>query len=146
MTALQPTRSGPELDRRSRMASPLLVGAGAVVAVALLHLRDPHTAGSYGGCPLLFLTGFYCPGCGGLRAVNDLTNGDLSAALSSNLVVVGLLLPMAVIIWLTWTRSRWRGRRLSSPLLTRPVAWSTLALLLVFGLARNLEVGSWLAP
>lgn len=128
------------------MTAPLLTGAGAAAVVALLHLRDPHGAGSYGGCPLLFLTGLHCPGCGGLRAVNDLTHGDLAAALSSNLLAVGVLLPMAVLVWFAWARSRWRGRRLSAPRLTPALAWSTLALLLAFGLARNLTIGSWLAP
>ena len=32
--------------------------------------------------------GIWCPACGGLRAVNDLTNGDVLGAASSNLVFV----------------------------------------------------------
>ncbi|HET7326612.1 MAG TPA: DUF2752 domain-containing protein [Nocardioidaceae bacterium] len=145
MTAL-PIGAGLHLDRWSRMVAPLLGGVGVCAAVVGLHLRDPHVAGSYGVCPLLLLTGWYCPGCGGLRALNDLTHGDVVAALSSNLVAVAVLAPVAVLVWFSWARSRWRGWVLSSPLLTAPVAWSTLALLLVFGLARNLGVGSWLAP
>ena len=50
--------------------------------------------------------GVYCPGCGGLRAVNDLTNGDLGAAASSNLLLV-VLLPVAVLWLLRWSRGRW---------------------------------------
>ena len=66
-----------------RLADPLLLAAGLSVAVALLHVRDPHQSGSYGYCPWLLLTGTYCPGCGALRAVNDLTDGHVGAAPSS---------------------------------------------------------------
>lgn len=153
MTTFQLAAGVEHAGRWGRMTAPLLTGAGALVAVTLLHLRDPHTAGSYGGCPLLFVTGLYCPGCGGLRAVHDLTHADLTAALSSNLLVVAVLLPMAGVLWLAWTRSRWRGRPLAAltalpttAARARVLGWSTLGLLLAFGLVRNLPVGSWFAP
>ena len=52
--------------------------------------------------------GFYCPGCGGLRAVHDLTHGDVGAALSSNILVT-LLIPV-VSSAAVWLADRWRGR------------------------------------
>ena len=68
-----------------RMRGPL-VTAGVVGGLTLaLHFRDPHAAGSWGFCPWLRADRLYCPGCGGLRAVNDLTNGDVLGAASSNL-------------------------------------------------------------
>ena len=66
--------------RCDRLRGPLLTG-GLVAGLTLaLHFRDPHASGSWGFCPWLALTGHYCPGCGGLRAVNDLTNGDVVGA------------------------------------------------------------------
>lgn len=127
------------------MLRPALWAVGLLAAVALLHLRDPHESGSYLYCPWLLLTGTYCPGCGGLRAVNDLTNGDLGAALSSNLLVV-VLIPVAVLLWAGWVRSRWRGQRFTSALFAPPVLWSLLAVVLAFGLLRNLGFAAWLAP
>ena len=53
-------------------------------------------AGSWGYCPWLALTGQYCPGCGSLRAVNDLDHGDLLGAASSNLVFVAMV-PLLVL-------------------------------------------------
>ena len=44
------------------------------------------------------MTGAWCPGCGSLRAVNDLTHGDVLAAASSNLVLV-LALPVLALLW-----------------------------------------------
>ena len=83
---------------------------GASVA---LHFRDPHQSGSWGFCPWLLLTGTYCPGCGGLRAVNDLTRGDLGAAASSNLLFVSSI-PIVAWLWVRSVSQRWRGVRESA--------------------------------
>lgn len=127
------------------LAPGLAIGSLALATLAL-HLRDPHDQGSWGFCPLQAATGIYCPGCGGLRAVNDLTDGHVGAALSSNLVVT-LAIPFAVVALGIWALDRWAGR-------TRLVSWSrwqrgTVVLgvvLAVFTLARNLPFGAWLAP
>ena len=65
--------------RWGRMRAPLVTIGGLAAATVALHFRDPHVQGSWGFCPSAAM-GFYCPGCGGLRAVNDLTNGEVGAA------------------------------------------------------------------
>ncbi len=123
------------------------MAAGLLLATGALYLRDPHTSGSWGMCPTKFLTGVECPGCGGLRAVNDLAHLDFVAAVSSNLLVV-MAIPVAVLLWLRWVRDAWAG----SPAGTRPRALSTpvvtliLVSIVVFTVLRNLPVGAWLAP
>jgi hypothetical protein len=142
--ALDLTAEAP--PRRSRVTAPLLLAGGVLGASVLLHLRDPHRSGSWGYCPWLLLTGTYCPGCGGLRAVNDLTRGDLAGAASSNLLFVGSI-PLLVLLWGRWLTDRWRGvrGRVGS---RRALAWGGLflALALVFAVVRNLPFGAWLAP
>src|SRR4051812_42007610 len=91
----------PPRTRRERMTAPVLVGALAVAGTWALHVRDPHASGSWGYCPWKLLTGMDCPGCGTLRAVNDLTNGDLIGAASSNLLFVAAV-PVVVVLWLAW--------------------------------------------
>ncbi|GAB3659088.1 hypothetical protein GCM10027596_16210 [Nocardioides korecus] len=138
----------PERPRRWRgVRDPLLVG-GTVTALTLaLHLRDPHTSGSWGGCPWLALTGMYCPGCGGLRAVNDLTDGHVVAALSSNLVFV-LSVPFLLVWWVRWVRRAWTGA--PAPVVsarTRTVVIAGAVLVtVVFTVLRNTPAGAWLAP
>lgn len=133
-------------SRWSRVKAPTLLAGAVLGASVLLHLRDPHRSGSWGYCPWLMLTGTYCPGCGGLRAVNDLTDGHLVDAASSNLLFVGTL-PLAVYFWGRWVTDRWRGvqRHVST---RRALVWSGLflALAVVFSVLRNLPVGAWLAP
>lgn len=133
-------RSTPDLVR-----APLLVGAAGASAAALLHLRDPHAADAYGYCPFLWLTGHPCPGCGGLRAVNDLTNGDLVGAVSSNLLAVVFVATLAVV-WAAWVVRRARG--VDAPMITLGDRTLVLVLLvaLAFGVARNTACGAWLAP
>lgn len=140
-----PTGTAVTPARRQRMVAPVLTVGALTAATVALHVRDPHTEGSWGICPTAAM-GFACPGCGGLRAVNDLTNGDLLAAASSNLAFV-VLLPFLVTGLAVWIVARWRGRGLAVPMrVVRPVAYAGLALLLVFSVLRNLPAGSWLAP
>jgi len=128
------------------LRGPVVV-AGAVLAVAaLLRVRDPHDAGSYGFCPFLSLTGLPCPGCGGLRAVNDLTRGDVVAAASSNALAVALVLGLTVA-WAIWTARRSMGDR-AAPLIVvnARAALAVVTVVLLFGVLRNTPWGAWFAP
>ena len=136
----------PAASARRALAAPALAAGLGLAAAALLHVRDPHGSGSYGFCPFLSLTGLPCPGCGGLRAVNDLTRGDVVAALSSNALAV-LVVAATVVLWCVWA-----VRRASGDTTARMVSLSTtsgLAVLLAFGVFGVLRVtpwGAWLAP
>ena len=83
------------LSRAQRLCSPALTFGGLALATTALRLRDPHTSGSWGFCPSKLLLGIDCPGCGGLRAVNDLTHLDVASAASSNLLLVAGSVPGA---------------------------------------------------
>ncbi|KQV77213.1 hypothetical protein ASC61_15515 [Aeromicrobium sp. Root344] len=129
----------------SGLRAPALLGAAGLGAAVLLHLRDPHDSGSYGYCPFLTLTGKPCPGCGSLRAVNDLTRGDVVGALSSNLLAVVLVGALAAA-WVLWVVRRVRGKVDSMITLTLPAGLALIAVILAFGVVRNTPWGSWLAP
>jgi hypothetical protein len=141
------TLSAPVDDRPrwKRLRPPVLLAAGLLGLSVLLHLRDPHQSGSWGYCPWLMLTGTYCPGCGGLRAVNDLTDGDVVGAASSNLLFIASL-PLIALVWTRSVVDRWRG-------VTRHIdgrgvvagAVAFLVLALVFAILRNTLL-PWLAP
>ncbi|MFI6510724.1 DUF2752 domain-containing protein [Streptosporangium sp. NPDC050855] len=145
-------------------AAALGVAALAGAAVAFVAAVDPGEPGHYPPCPFLMLTGLYCPGCGGLRAVHALAHGDLPAALGFNPLVV-IMIPVLAALWGRWTLRAWRGGapdpdggrypgypgypRISrmSGISVRPVyAWSLLAVTFAFWIARNLPFGEFLAP
>jgi hypothetical protein len=127
------------------VAAPAFTIGGLAATTLALRVRDPHEKNSWGLCPSAAL-GFWCPGCGGLRAVNDLTHGDVGAALSSNLLVT-LLIPVVALGLLVWLVDRWQGRtrRFDAALVTRlTVAFCVTAV--AFAVVRNLSFGAWLAP
>ncbi len=131
--------------RSERMLGPALALGGLAAATVALQVRDPHVSHSWGVCPLYALTGIYCPGCGGLRGVNDLTDGHLGAAASSNLLLV-LAIPFAVLVLARWTWVTWQGTGGTVvPPLPRVVKIGLGVVVLLFWVARNLP-GSWLAP
>jgi Protein of unknown function (DUF2752) len=131
--------------RSERLRGPLLSAATLAAATLALHVRDPHVSHSWGVCPLYALTGLYCPGCGGLRGVNDLTNGHIGQAASSNLLLV-LALPFAAFLFARWTYGAWTGREVRAvPVVPKAAATALIVLMVVFTVARNLP-GSWLAP
>lgn len=131
--------------RSERLKAPIWSAAGVAAATVALHIRDPHTSGSWGICPLYATTGIYCPGCGGLRAVNDLTNGHVWQAASSNLLLV-LAIPFAVFFFARWSYGAWTGREIAAvPAVPRALRIALLVVVAVFWIARNLP-GSWLAP
>jgi Protein of unknown function (DUF2752) len=142
-TATEPSAVAPA--RRQRIVPPALVIGGLAAASLALHLRDPHDSGTWGYCPSAAM-GFWCPGCGGLRAVNDLTNGDVAAAASSNLLLVAVL-PVAVFLLGRWFVDRWVGREREPNARLITIGTVVLCVLgVVFAVVRNLPAGSWLAP
>lgn len=130
--------------RRADFVSVLGVGAVVGAAVVALHVRDPHVRGSWGFCPSAVM-GFDCPFCGGLRAVHHLSNVEVAAAASSNLLlVVGA--PVLVGLWFFALFRVWRGQRpLALERVPSTAWWGLLAVLIVFAVVRNLPMGSWLA-
>ncbi|MFG3658932.1 DUF2752 domain-containing protein [Streptomyces sp. NPDC047706] len=136
--------AGSRSTRTARLAVPVGVLAAVAAAFAYVGAVDPGEPGHYPVCPLLRVTGLYCPGCGGLRSAHAFVHGDLPAALQANaLAVAGYLLFAA--LWTVWVVRAVRGR--PPRLDPRPaVMWGVGALLLLFTVVRNLPFGGWLHP
>jgi len=118
-----------------------MVHAGIVVLLAtglvLLRIYNPATSTFFPPCPLHYLTGWYCPGCGSLRAIHQLLQGNVRTAWAMN------PLSMLLFPFLTYGLSReaisyLRGQ--ASPQFAVPGAWirALCALIVLFGIARNL--------
>ncbi len=121
------------------LRGPLAAGAATIAAAGVVATYSPYRSGSYGLCPVLALTGLYCPACGGLRAVHDLTQLDIAAAWAMNPAVV-LGIPVLVVLWIVWFARAARGGSLRLPVWA---AWAALAVFVAFGIARNIPL---LAP
>ncbi|WP_279328742.1 DUF2752 domain-containing protein [Streptomyces sp. OS603R] len=130
--------------RAARLAAPAGLLAAVTAAFAYVAAVDPNEPGHYPVCPLLGLTGLYCPGCGGLRSAHAVAHGDLAAALQANTPAV-LGYAAFAVLWTVWVIRAARGRpmRLDPP---PPVLWTVGGLLLVFTVLRNTPFGGWLHP
>jgi hypothetical protein len=95
------------------------------VGIAALFLLDPEETSGFPRCPVFALTGWKCPGCGTARALHAALHGRLADALRLNaaLPVAFALVAFAVAF----------PRRALRP----AFAWAVLALVVAWGVARN---------
>ena len=105
-----------------------LAGAAALTYVGAV---DPHRPGSvFPPCMFKLITGWNCPGCGGLRMTYDLLHGDLAAAVVDNVfALVGL--PLLLL----WVFGR---RRYGRPSFTPAVLWTIGIAVVGWTVMRNL--------
>ncbi|MGW7054043.1 DUF2752 domain-containing protein [Streptomyces sp. NPDC054887] len=138
-----PARPAP-VGLARRLAAPAATMAGVLAAFAYVGAVDPNEPGHYPVCPLLRLTGIYCPGCGGLRSAHGVATGDLVGALGANaMAVVGY--GVFAVLWAVWMVRAGRGVPMRIAL--KPVWWWSLGgAAAVFSVVRNLPFGSALAP
>jgi hypothetical protein len=123
---------------------PVVTATGAAIVTGYVAGVSPLTPGHYPVCPLYALTGYYCPGCGTLRAIHELARGHLAQAAGYNVLTVAML-PVLAYFWLAWlTRSLRRQPRRS---LAHPAwIWGFAAAVVVFWVFRNVPPGHFLAP
>ena len=144
MRTLMPPLPNVGTGGRRALLVPLGVGAAALIGAGYVANVDPNVAGHYPTCPLLAITGWYCPACGALRAAHALAHGDLLAALARNpfaVVAFGYL----ALTWVLWLRRTVTGRR--PRWLTPPwVLHGVLAAILMFWIVRNIPGWTWLSP
>ena len=80
-----------------RKAAAPIIGLGVTLgAAAFIGMVNPSTSNGYPTCPTKVLFGVDCPGCGGLRCVHELMNGNLVGAFDQNLLAV-IVLPLVLI-------------------------------------------------
>ena len=96
------------------------------LGIAALFFLDPEETSGFPRCPVFALSGWKCPGCGTARALHAALHGRFADALRFNAALPAALALLALCV----ARPR---------LARRPAfAWTVLALVLAWGVARNL--------
>ena len=114
----------------------LPLAALAAAAVWTLRTFDPNVAGNpFLACVFHRVTGLYCPGCGGTRAMHALVHFDLAGALAMNPLPF-VAAPLLALLFLRSTtvlpaRTERLTRFVASP-------WFWAALVVGFTVLRNL--------
>jgi hypothetical protein len=138
-------------DTRSHSSHRAVIGILLAITLVLVGVIffffDPTRTGFYPVCLFHKLTGLNCPGCGGLRALHQLTHGNVVTAFHCNPLLM-VLLPFITFLTLRWLL---RGREafVGNTVLFRPAAlWILLAVTLLFTVLRNLPwpAFNWMSP
>jgi hypothetical protein len=120
---------------KNRWLSAMLASfAGGAV---MLRIFDPATSGLFPPCPVHYLTGWYCPGCGSLRAIHQLLHGNLMAAWALNPLTV-VLLPFLAYGLVSAALFEIRGQGLPEPFVRAVWIRALCGAIILFGIARNL--------
>lgn len=131
---------GQATARRTMFLIWALSLALAVAAGLVFYFFNPEQSSFYPKCPLYQTTGLLCPGCGSLRALHQLTHGHLLAALRLNPLLVLVLLPVTGWAALRTFVLQVSGRKWPALFLRQEGCWVLLALVVIFGIARNLHL------
>jgi len=134
----RPDREGPAKAPLRGAVRLLLATALGLGLLAYAWWADPAKSAGYLPCTFHWLTGLYCPGCGGQRALHALLHGRIAEALRCNLLAVGLFAPLGLAGYALYARECLAPSARRPP---RSVArWVVLFLLLalIYGVARNL--------
>jgi hypothetical protein len=131
------------LSRRALLPSAMVV---ATIAAVVLYRFDPANGGLFPPCPFRALTGWYCPGCGSLRALHQLLHGNLRLAFAFNPFTV-LALPFLAYGTISYGWFELRRTRLPRVFLPGWTIHSLALAAILFCVVRNLGYPfSLLAP
>jgi hypothetical protein len=127
------------------LAGLLCAGLG-ILGAGVLFWFDPDQHAFYPVWAFHRVTGLQCPGCGSLRALHQLLHGRFAAAFHFNAVLVCSL---PFLAWFALRFAVLKMRNQPATIAVRPAwLWSALAVIITFGVLRNLPVPqlAWLAP
>ncbi|MCI8441364.1 MAG: DUF2752 domain-containing protein [Provencibacterium sp.] len=129
---------------RHRIQKSVYTGALFLLA-GLFYAFLYQAAGVRIPCLVHLLTGLYCPSCGLSRMCIHLLHGEWSAAMRSNPCLFFLLPVFAVLAgWIELSYWRTGSRRLTRA--QSAAVWGIVAVLLLFGVLRNLPPFALLRP
>lgn len=124
------------LGKNRVLTAMFLLGASAIIP---LRVFDPAVSGVFPPCPVRYLTGLYCPGCGSLRAMHALLHGELGRAWAMNPLMI-VMLPFVTYGLVSAALLELRGKGLPEVML--PASWirAFCVVVVLYGVARNLPL------
>jgi hypothetical protein len=122
---------------KNRLLAAML--AAFAIGVTVLRVFDPATSGIFPPCPVRYLTGWNCPGCGSLRAIHQLLHGNVAAAWALNPLTT-VLLPFLTYGLVSSALCEIRGQGLPQPFLRAGWIRALGAAIILFGIVRNIPV------
>ena len=119
-----------------------------VLGCIILYHFDPATNSQiYPPSLSREIGGFYCAGCGTLRALHQLLHGHLLAALDLNPLMV-LTAPYLIYSFISYTSPVILGQKIPQVYIKTSWIWLFLKVVLIYWVLRNIPFPpfNWLAP
>ena len=115
----------------------LLLRAGLILGIGLAYAVFAGRSGLSLPCPFHAITGLLCPGCGVTRMCLALLRLDFAAAWAANPVLL-LLLPVLAALLVRQSARYVKSGRSALSRGESALGWGMVAVLLLWGAARNL--------
>lgn len=138
-TELTTTEANAKNRWPQRIVVVLVFAVVVPVGASVLYTYSPTTHTFYPSCMFRYLTNLHCPGCGATRSLYSLLHGNVEQAIAYNVLFV-LLTPLIFYAIFRLAVSTWTGRPAPGPKVPERVSKALLYLLLVFWVARNIDV------
>lgn len=117
---------------------PFALAAVAAVGCLVVGLVDPTRTALLPPCPFKAVTGgLDCPGCGTTRAMHQLLNGNVAAAIGLNAFAL-LALPYLLYSWLAWALPTVSSFRLPVLRVPAKAIYGLVAVVVAWWVVRNL--------
>lgn len=105
--------------------------------ITYLYFMDPSKKGLYPPCPFYYITGYYCAGCGTLRALHSLLHGKILLAFSYNVLSV-MSIPLVIYLLLCNLNITIKGKRLQRHLFSKKFYIAFIFIIFLFWIIRNI--------
>lgn len=125
---------------KNNIKRKLLISLGIIIII-VLFLNNIYT-------PCIFhkLTGFYCPSCGITRCLISIINLDFYQAFRYNqllFILFPFIASYTVYVFYIWLFNK---EDKISKKIPKYIWYSLVIILILFGMIRNIDYFSWLAP
>ena len=123
----------------------LVAGLAILPCMAYIWARDPSEQGFAPPCIFFTLTGLHCPGCGTLRSLHQLFNGNVAAAFWLNPLIF-LSVPFIACALLIMGSKSSRPKLLASTLHRKIGVSLCLAIVIPYWVLRNTNIEPFAFP
>jgi hypothetical protein len=106
-------------------------------AVMAYYIFDINLTTIFPGCMFLRITGLYCPGCGGTRALQCLLKGDVLGSVRLNFITL-IGVAIFLISFLQYTIIAFFNKKIRVLITYDILLWSLVISILAFWVIRNI--------
>ena len=108
-----------------------------ILILIVLYLVLGHTYHAYIPCPIHYLTGYYCPGCGITRMLISTLKSNFYQAFRYNPLLFILLFP-SIILFLNYLYSVYKNKRALYTKIPSMIWYILIIILVLYGILRNI--------